>query len=67
MTATAKKVAAIKVEKLAYSVPEAAAALSLGLTTMFKIVAEGRVKTFKIGRRTLVSAESLRALLDQAA
>jgi excisionase family DNA binding protein len=42
-------------------------ALGLGSTKIYELIGEGRLKTVKIGRRTLVKTESIRALVDQAA
>ena len=45
--------------KLAYSIPEAATAISIGRSKLYELIAEGRVETRKIGKRTLVSVASL--------
>ena len=50
-------------EKLAYSVREACAASSLGRTTLYRHIAEGRLKVLKVGGRTLIKAQSLRELV----
>lgn len=50
-------------EKLAYSINEAARALSLGRTSIYVMIADGRLKAFKLGRRTLISAEPLLRLV----
>lgn len=42
-------------------------ALGVGNTTLYKLIAEKRLSTVKIGRRTLVKTDSIRALVDQAA
>lgn len=42
-------------------------ATGLGATKLYELIAEGRLKTIKIGRRTLVKTDSIRALVDQAA
>ncbi len=51
-------------ERLAYSINETAEALSLGRTSVYALIAEGRLEVFKLGRRTLVKAESIRKLVD---
>lgn len=51
-------------EQLAYSINETAKALSLGRTSIYALIAEGRLEVFKLGRRTLVKAESVRRLVD---
>jgi len=51
-------------EILATTVNEAAKALSLGRTSIYALIKEGRLETVKLGRRTLVKADSLRRLVD---
>jgi len=50
-------------ERLAYSINETAAALSLGRTSVYSMIADGRLEAFKLGRRTLVKADSIRRLV----
>lgn len=50
-------------ERLAYSINETARALSLGRTSVYALISEGRLETFKLGRRTLIRAESIRRLV----
>ena len=40
--------------KLAYSIPEAATAISIGRSKLYELIAEGRVETRKIGKRTVI-------------
>jgi excisionase family DNA binding protein len=54
-------------EKLAYSIHETAEVLSLGRTSVYAMIADGRLEAFKMGRRTLVKAESIRRLVDRQA
>lgn len=51
-------------EVLAVSVKQAAKALSLGRTSVYALIKEGRLKTAKLGRRTLVTTASIRQLVD---
>ena len=51
-------------EQLACSINEAAKALSLGRTSIYALIGEGRLEVFKLGRRTLVKADSIRRLID---
>lgn len=51
-------------EKLAYSINETARALSMGRTSIYAMMADGRLESFKLGRRTLIKAESIRRLAD---
>ena len=50
-------------EKFAYSINEAARALSIGRTSIYAMLAEGRLEAFKLGRRTLIKADSIRRLV----
>lgn len=49
--------------KLAYSVLEACRASSLGRTTLYAHIAAGKLKAVRVGGRTLIPADSLRALI----
>ncbi len=51
--------------KLAYSIPEAANAISIGRSKLYELIAEGRVETRKIGKRTVIPAASLHRLLGE--
>ncbi len=53
-------------DRLAYSVTEAKRLTSLGHTTIFGLISSGRLATFKVGRRTLIKADSLHALMEAA-
>jgi len=50
-------------ERLAYSINETARTLSLGRTSIYAMIADGRLKAFKLGSRTLIKAESIRRLV----
>ena len=51
-------------ERLGCSPSEACAALGIGRTLFYELVAERRIEVTKIGRRTIVSVPSLLRLLD---
>ncbi len=51
-------------QPLAASINETAKTLSLGRTTIYALIREGRLETIKLGRRTLVKMESIRRLLE---
>ena len=53
----------LPMEKLAYSINETAQALSLGRTSIYAMIADTRLDAFKLGRRTLIRAESIRRLV----
>jgi excisionase family DNA binding protein len=51
-------------EKLAFSINEACAASSLGRTSIYSLIAAGRLKAVRVGGRTVIPANSLRALVE---
>lgn len=51
-------------EKLLVSITDAAKALSLGRTSVYELMRSGQLETRKMGRRRLITAESLRRLVD---
>lgn len=48
-------------EKLMYTVKQVSEALGVGRTTVWKAVADAKLNAIKLGNRTLIPAESLRA------
>lgn len=51
-------------EALAVSINDAAKALGLGRTSIYAMIADGRLEAFKLGRRRLVTTESIRKLVS---
>lgn len=51
-------------EPIAVSINDTAKALSLGRTSIYALIREGRLETIKLGRRTLIKAESIRRLVE---
>ena len=51
-------------ETLAVSINDTAKSLGLGRTSIYAMIADGRLEAFKLGRRTLVKADSIRRLID---
>lgn len=51
-------------QPLAYSVAEACQVSSIGKTRLYQLIAEKRLEARKIGKRTLIPAASLRALIN---
>jgi excisionase family DNA binding protein len=50
-------------EALAVSINYAAKALGLGRTSIYAMIADGRLEAFKLGRRRLVTVASIRKLV----
>ena len=48
--------------KLFYTTAEARAALGIGLTRLYELIGSGRLRARKLGRTTLIEADSIRAL-----
>lgn len=51
-------------EPLAYSVADACRVSSLGKTQIYTLIGAGRLESRKVGKRTLIPAASLRALIE---
>jgi excisionase family DNA binding protein len=51
-------------EKLGLTVPEAAVLSSLGLTSVYKAIREGRLRTRKYGTRTIITRADLASFLE---
>jgi excisionase family DNA binding protein len=49
---------------LAYSVADACRVSSLGKTQIYALIGAGRLESRKVGKRTLILAASLRALIE---
>ena len=50
--------------QLVMSIREAMEATTLGKTKVYELIGEGRLTKIKVGRRTLVTIESVRRLLN---
>lgn len=61
---TIENASAYVLAPLAYSVAEACKVSSIGKTYLYQLINEGRLQTCKIGKRTLISARSLRVLIE---
>lgn len=52
---------------LAYSIKDACRVSSLGRTKIFALISSGRLAHSKVGKRTLIPAESLQKLINEGA
>lgn len=52
------------VEKMAFSVDEAAVRANIGRDGIYQAIREKRLDAKKLGRRTLITADALRRFLD---
>lgn len=50
-------------QKIGYSIREACELSSLGRTTIYGHIAAGRLRVTRLGRRTIIPAEALYALI----
>jgi len=50
-------------EPIAISINDAAKVLGLGRTSIYAMIADGRLEAFKVGRRKLVRVESIKRLV----
>jgi len=53
-------------DRLAYTVSEACAALGIGRTSLYKLIAERKLQTVRIAGRRLIPVAAARALLESA-
>ena len=49
--------------RLAYGISDAVKATSLGRSLLYEQIRAGKLKTFKVGSRTLIAADDLKAWL----
>jgi len=54
----------IYVKPLGYTINDACAVSSIKRTKLYALIKSGRLQTVKIGKRTIVRAESLSALIN---
>ncbi|OQW44369.1 MAG: excisionase [Proteobacteria bacterium SG_bin6] len=54
-------------EPITVTIKDAQKATGLGATKLYELIGQGRLKAVKVGRRTLVTTQSIRELVGQAA
>lgn len=52
-----------QIQRIAYSPEEAGKAIGLSRSQIYVLIKQGRIKPTKVGRRTVIPAESLHALI----
>lgn len=52
-------------DTLAMRISDAAKALSIGRTTVYKLISDGTLRTITVGRRRLILTRSIQELCDQ--
>lgn len=52
-------------DPISYSIPGAAQALGVSKSTIWRLVADGQLATFKLGARTLILRDALLRLVEQ--
>ena len=53
-------------ERIAYPIADACRVVGIGRTNLYRLINEGKLEARKVGGRTLIPAESLRRLIDDA-
>lgn len=53
-----------KPEPISYGIPDAYRVSGMGRSFLYKAMADGRLQNCRLGRRRLIKADSLRALID---
>lgn len=51
-------------EPITVTVADARKAIGIGHTKLYELIGAGKLRTVKVGRRTLVTTESIRAFVD---
>lgn len=54
-------------EAITVSINEASRALGLGRTSIYALIKQQKLEARKLGRRTLITTQSIRALIEGAA
>ena len=55
------------VEKRGYSIDEYSRAFGPGRTKIYELIAQGKLKTYKVGSRRFITADSAEALITEQA
>ncbi|WP_080953845.1 MULTISPECIES: helix-turn-helix domain-containing protein [Xanthomonas] len=52
-------------DRLSYTLEQASEVTGLGRTAFYRQIAMNQIRTFKVGRRRMVSAQALREFIDK--
>ena len=55
------------VDRLTYTIPEAAQAIGIGKSTLYGLINNGELRTIRLGKRVLIPRDSILELLGMAA
>ena len=55
------------VERLTYTIPEAAQAIGIGKSMLYGLINDGELRTIRLGKRVLIPRDSILELLGMAA
>ena len=66
MTATESDTSITTTQPLVFTIPEAAAALRIGRTSVYQLMDTGQLPSIKIGTRRLIARTDLEHFIDQA-
>lgn len=58
-----QEVLRVSMMKLAYTIQESQDATGLGRSTIYQLISQNKLRTIKVGTRTLIPADSLRGFL----
>ncbi|KTT98145.1 hypothetical protein NS355_09875 [Sphingomonas yabuuchiae] len=59
------KASSVTHDTLVMRISDAAKALSIGRTTVYKLIGDGTLRTIRVGRRRLILTRSIQELCDQ--
>lgn len=59
------RVVTMQIEKLSYSIQAACAATSYSRSYLYRVIKEGRLKTYRRGGRVFIKAANLKKLVDE--
>ena len=52
-------------KRITYSIPEAAAALGVGRSTLYELMTAGELRSYQVGRRRFVKPEEVQRFINR--